>query len=185
MRYTRPSPPTMSILFPAVPASISRTRNNSSRKGSHNFAPTGCNKDRGSFGRGAGPGGAGSAPGRGTGGPRPGAMSILTRRRHGPWRHHVSMPPSIGASLRRPQRSPQGYASFSESSNCAKSHTGGFWGAVHPLLIPVTCQLSGLATQPQESYRRGACNHSTRESACSASKLRVCPRIILSSRKEE
>ena len=40
----------------------------------------------------------------------------------------------VGASLRRPQRSPQGYASFSESSDCAKSHTGGFWGAVHPLL---------------------------------------------------
>ena len=39
----------------------------------------------------------------------------------------------VGASLRRPQRSPQGYASFSESSDCAKSHSGGFWGAVYPL----------------------------------------------------
>ena len=46
------------------------------------------------------------------------------------------MPPcrrQVGASLRRPQRSERYIASFLESSDCAKSHTGGFWGAVYPL----------------------------------------------------
>ena len=42
----------------------------------------------------------------------------------------------VGASLRRPQRSERYIASFSESSDCAKSHTGGFWGAVGPLPQP-------------------------------------------------
>ena len=48
------------------------------------------------------------------------------------------MPPcrrQVGASLRRPQRSERYIASFSESSFCAKSHTGGFWGAVGPLAL--------------------------------------------------
>ena len=36
----------------------------------------------------------------------------------------------VGASLRRPQRSERYMASFSESSDCAKSHSGAFWGAV-------------------------------------------------------
>mmetsp|Transcript_3144 Transcript_3144/g.9310 ORF Transcript_3144/g.9310 Transcript_3144/m.9310 type:complete len:227 (-) Transcript_3144:145-825(-) len=58
-------------------------------------------------------------------------MSILTRRGHGGITSPC--PRQVGASLRRPQRSPQGSASFSESSDCAKSHTGGFWGAVYPL----------------------------------------------------
>ena len=41
----------------------------------------------------------------------------------------------VGASLRRSQRSQEVHASFSESSDCAKSHTGGFWGAAHPLVV--------------------------------------------------
>ena len=46
-------------------------------------------------------------------------MSILTRRQHG----GITSPccRQVGASLRRPQRSPQGYASFSESIFCARN----------------------------------------------------------------
>ena len=58
-------------------------------------------------------------------------MSILTQRRHGGITSLGRR--QVGASLRRSQRSQEVHASFSESSDCAKSHTGGFWGAVHPL----------------------------------------------------
>ena len=60
-------------------------------------------------------------------------MSISTRRGHGGITSPC--PRQVGTSLRRPQRSPQGSASFSESSDCAKSHTGGFWYAPHPLVL--------------------------------------------------
>ena len=75
-----------------------------------------------------------------SGGPKMTRMSISTRRAHG----GITSPCArqVGASLRRPQRSPQGSASFSESSDCAKSHSGGFWGAVHPLALLFPLRLS-------------------------------------------
>ena len=66
-----------------------------------------------------------------SGGPKMTRMSISTRRAHG----GITSPCArqVGASLRRPQRSERYMASYSESSFRAKSHTGGFWGAAHPL----------------------------------------------------
>ena len=58
------------------------------------------------------------------------------------------MPPcrrQVGASLRRPQRSERYIASYSESNFCAKSHTGGFWGAGFPL--PVAVQQRAVRVQ--------------------------------------
>ena len=68
------------------------------------------------------------------------------------WRHHVSMPPSVdSASLRGSPRSQEVHASFSEteSSDCAKSHTGGFWGAVGPLTAARRTVPPGAPAPPQ------------------------------------
>ena len=79
------------------------------------------------------------------------------------------MPPcrrQVGASLRRPQRSERYIASYSESNFCAKSHTGGFWGAVHPLaprslsggeIGSLSCVSLASAPWPRACNGRGAC----------------------------
>ena len=72
------------------------------------------------------------------------------------------MPPcrrQVGASLRRLQRSQEVHASFSESSDCAKSHSGGFWGAVHPLAQDVNgvCACFSLSEpQHKEFYNENS-----------------------------
>ena len=82
------------------------------------------------------------------GGQRSPRMSILTRRRHG----GITSPCArqVGASLRRPQRSPQGSASFSESSDCAKSHTRGLVRTAPPSggVLALTCRRRACVCPP-------------------------------------
>ena len=51
----------------------------------------------------------------------------------GAWRHHVSMRPLSRSQSAATTALAGGTLELSESRNGAKSHTGGFWGAVHPL----------------------------------------------------
>ena len=72
----------------------------------------------------------------------------------GAWRHHVSMRPSSRSQSAATTALTAGIGElFSESSDCAKSHSGGFWGAVGPLALACVSVLLHYAhTSSGESY---------------------------------
>ena len=52
------------------------------------------------------------------------------------WRHHVSMPPSSRSQSAATTALRKVHGELFRVKHCAKSHTGGFWGAVGPLAVP-------------------------------------------------